>query len=595
MALVTIENLSYWYPGAARPALDGVNLVLREGEFVLVVGGSGSGKSTLLRLLAGLLGDFYGGKLSGRATFMGRNLLELDRRQVARHVGLVFQDPERQLVMTRVDREVAFGPENLGLPPDEIRRRVAEALELVGLASLAEATVSELSGGQQQKVALAGVLAMHPRLLLLDEPTSQLDPVAAEEILHTVRRLNEEAGLTVVLVEHRLERCFHVADRVVALEAGQIVADGAVRDAARVLARDGDAYLPPVARLFARLGWDVLPTSVREGRRLLAARLDGAIPVAADGHVSSGESGRANAPGRKVGTTAQAGLPMAREIMRRRLARPTEGDALLSARGVWFAYENGREALKGVDLAVRPREILMVLGPSGSGKSTLLKILAGQLDPGRGRVLLAGLPMSGLELRERVRLVGYVGQHPDHYLLQETLEEELRFTLRNLGLEDGGRIADTLEALGLTACREANPRDLSSGERQRAAVATVLVAEPRVLILDEPTRGMDYALKTRLSALLLDLSRKKGGAVVVATHDVEFAAATADRVVLLADGRVVAQDATRNVLDGNLFYSPQINRLLHGYAPGVVKLEEALALLRAIVNEAEAGAPRGGA
>lgn len=581
MALVTLENLSYWYPGAARPALEGVNLVLREGEFVLVVGGSGSGKSTLLRLLAGLLGDFYGGKLTGRATFMGRNLLELDRRQVARHIGLVFQDPERQLVMTRVDREVAFGLENLGLPPDEIRRRVAEALELVGLASLGEAAVGELSGGQQQKVALAGVLAMHPRLLLLDEPTSQLDPIAAEEILHTVRRLNEEAGLTVVLVEHRLERCFHVADRVVALAAGRIVVDGSVQDAARVLARDGGAYLPPVARLFARLGWDVFPTSVREGRRLLSARLDGGIPVCVGG--------------REVGGTARADRPMARETMRRPSGRPTEGDALLIARGVWFGYENGREALKGVDLAVRPREILMVLGPSGSGKSTLLKILAGQLDPDRGRVLLAGLPMSGLELRERVRWVGYVGQHPDHYLIQETLEEELRFTLRSLGLVDEGRITDTLEALGLAACRGANPRDLSSGERQRAAVATVLVARPRVLILDEPTRGIDYALKTSLSTLLRDLSRKEGSAVVVATHDVEFAALTADRVVLLADGRVVAQGPARDVLDGNLFYSTQINRLLRGYASGIVELEEALAFLRAVMDLAESGTPRGGA
>ncbi len=269
LALFEIEDLTYLYPGGARPALRSINLAVDEGEFLLVVGASGSGKSSLARLLAGLLPHFYGGILRGRALFKGKEIWEYDPRSLATQVGIVFQDPERQLVMASVEAELAFGLENLGLSQEEMRRRLAEVAGPLGLSSLLAEFTARLSGGQKQKVALAAVLAMQPEVLVLDEPTSQLDPRAAEEFFHIVERLNRELGYTVVLIEQRLERCFQFADRVVVLEEGEVVREGTPAEVARWGAREGLPFVPPVPRLFALLGSREVPLTVKEGREKL--------------------------------------------------------------------------------------------------------------------------------------------------------------------------------------------------------------------------------------------------------------------------------------------------------------------------------------
>lgn len=539
MPLFQCENLTYYYPDREKPALKGIDLSIEEGEFLLITGGSGSGKSSLARALAGLIPDFYGGRFGGKVYFQGRDMGQMDRRKLAREVGIVFQDPEKQLVMTSVEAEIAFGLENLGLPQAEMSRRVAEVLSFLDLAEVRQEFTAHLSGGQKQKLALAAVLAMQPRALVLDEPTSQLDPVAAEEFFNLIKRLNEEMGLTIILIEQRLERCFHLADRVVLMEDGQVKYEGTPEQLARWAVAREIPFIPPVARFFARLGFPSVPVTVKEGRRLL----------------------RSNFNYRK--------FPPLRPVV-----NENPGEPVLTMSRVWFTYPNGKEALQDISLQIAGGELVAILGNNGAGKSTLLKTMAGLLKPGRGRVQVMGRDLSN-ECRPGDGRIAYLSQNPNDYLFQDTVEEELLFTLKNFGLTDDGVVDELLEKLGLQRYRRVNPRDLSSGERQRVALASILVTRPRLLVLDEPTRGMDYRLKDELGGMLTGLSRE-GVSVVLVTHDVEFAAAYATRVLLLFAGRIVADGPKHQVLGQSVFYSTQIGKMCRGFVDGVLTLQDAL-------------------
>lgn len=545
LALFKVENLTYYYPDAEKPALSGINLSIKEGEFVLVAGASGSGKSSLARVLAGLIPDFYGGRFGGKVYFQENEMRAIDRRKLARQVGMVFQDPEKQLVMTGVEAEIAFGLENLGLPQKEMFRRVAEVISFLGLAELKQEFTASLSGGQKQKLALAAVLAMQPQVLVLDEPTSQLDPVAAEDFFNLVRRLNEEMGFTVVLIEQRLERCFHLADRVVIMEGGRVVQDGAPDQAARWAVRSGGSLIPPVARFFSVLGFPSLPVTVKEGRRQLRQSFSG-WPV-------SGRPDLRKAPA----------------------SRSTGQTPLLEAKNLWFAYTNGREALQDINLKVNAGEFVAILGENGAGKSTLLKNVVGLLQPGRGKVLIKGSDISENRGRHPGRLVAYLSQNPNDYLFQDTVEDELLFTLKNFGMEDDGIVDELLEELQIGCHRRVNPRDLSSGERQRVALASVLVTRPELLVLDEPTRGLDYRLKAGLGSFLAGRAAA-GAGVVLVTHDVEFAAEYASRVIMMFAGRVVSDGARHETLGQSVFYSTQIGKLCRGFSDGILTFDEAV-------------------
>jgi len=564
LALFKVENLIYYYPGTVKPALAGVSLEIEDGEFVLVTGGSGSGKSSLARALAGLLPDFYGGRFGGRVSFRGRDLRTLDRRALAREVGMVFQDPEKQLVMTGVEAEVAFGLENLGLSQEEMRRRVAEVVGFLGLTGLREKFTANLSGGEKQRLALAAVLAMRPQVLILDEPTSQLDPAAAEEFLNLVRRLNEEMGFTVVLIEQRLERCFHLSDRVLLMEEGRILRDGTPQQVARWAVARENPFVPPVSRFFAQVGFPAVAVTVKEGRRLLR-------PYRVNRELPDGKPADAVSPGRGA-----------------------SGKLVVEAKGLGFTYPDGREALWGINCTFAAGEFVAVMGENGAGKSTLLKILAGLLRPGRGKAVVLG---SDLEKNNRLGpRVAYLSQNPNDYLFQETVEEELRFGLKNFGLPDNGIVDKLLTRLHLGRYRKMNPRDLSSGERQRVALAAVLVTRPALLLLDEPTRGMDYRLKAELGTFLKELAAK-GVTVVLVTHDVEFTAEYAARVVLLSAGRLVSDGPKHRVLGTSVFYAPQMARLCRGLADNVLTVPEAVkkigALLRCSLPVQAAASPPG--
>lgn len=521
---IALQGVSFRYPGAVVAAIEETDFRVEAGEFVVVAGTSGSGKSTLLRCLNGLVPHFTGGRFGGTVTVAGQETRRYGPRAMSRLVGFVFQDPEAQLVANRVEDDLAFGMEQLGVPPLTMRKRVEEVLDLLGIAPLRGREITSLSGGERQRVAVAAALALQPEVLALDEPTSQLDPWGAEEVLTALDRLNADLGLTIVLVEHRLERVAGHADRMRYLPApgsGEPVRDG---DPRRVLAEIDVAGVPPLVALGRRLGWDPLPLTIKEGRA--AARSD---------------------PWRPAPPPPEAG--------------PATGAPVLRLRRLTAGYGR-RPVIREIDLEVRPGELVALMGRNGSGKTTLLRTILGFHPLDSGRVELDGRDAARLRPAERAAVAGYVPQNPTSLFFAETLREELAFTLKHHG-GVGRDLDETLEALGLGHAAGRNPRDLSGGERERAALAAILVGAPRLLLLDEPTRGMDYARKRSLGAMLRGLCAE-GAGIVMATHDVELVAATATRVVLLGDGGIVADGTPREVLSGSLTFATQINKLYGG-------------------------------
>jgi energy-coupling factor transporter ATP-binding protein EcfA2 len=557
--LIHLDRVTYVYPDQTLPALADFSVSIRPGEFVLVAGPSGVGKSTFLRSLNGLVPHFYGGTWAGHVAVFGREPLVEAPRGMADLVGFVFQDPEAQFVVDTVEDELVFAMENFALPEATMRKRVEEVLDQMALAHLRRRRISTLSGGERQRVAIAAVLALQPEVLVLDEPTSQLDPQAAEEVLVALRHLNEDLGLTVILSEHRLERVIQYADRILYMPA---LGATPFLDKPRTVAAQMP-LVPPLIELGRRLGWQPLPLTIKEGRTQAKALLD---RLAQNTGGSNGDRTKSNGNGHVI-------LP--------RPASPT-GSALVALRDVSYSY-NGHPALRGVNLEVRQGEFVALMGRNGSGKSTLLKQIVGLLKPDGGQVVVAGQDTRRAALNDIIRTVGYVPQHPGSLLFSETLAAEMAFTQHGHQLPpDSMRAQELLSRLGLGDMAGRNPRDLSGGEQQRAALAAILVANPEVILLDEPTRGLDYIQKQTLATLLSELKRE-GRAIVMATHDVELAAACADRVVLLAEGQVVVDGPAREVMADSQVFSSQINKLTRD--PRFLVVDDVLRALGAEVSE----------
>ncbi|PTL55504.1 ABC transporter ATP-binding protein [Paraconexibacter algicola] len=541
MSVLRVDALTYTYADATLPALQDVSLTIEPGEFVVLAGDSASGKSTLLRAANGLVPHFHGGTLAGRVLVGGLDTREHGPADLAGVVGSLFQDPESQTVMGTVRAELAFPLENRGHGPAAVARGVEEAALALGIEGLLDRATHELSGGELQRVALGAALAGRPRIVLLDEPTSQLDPVAGDELVWLLRRLNEEWGTAVVLSEHRLERCLGHADRVVVMQDGRIACDAAPRAFLHWAAEHHPALLTPGARLFQRAGLRPPPAGVKDARGTLRGH----------GLLADEEAvGPAPLPDAER-ATVDAGGPLA--AVGRLLRRPSDDGAAVAARDLWHELPGGRTILRAVDLRVEPGECVALMGRNGAGKSTLLRHLAGLQDATRGTVSAAG----------RVALLL---QHPGDYVLHERVGDEAP--------------AAALHAVGLDGLEDRHPRDLSGGQRQRLALAIVVGdgPAPAVLALDEPTRGMDRVDKGDLAERLRAAARD-GAAVIVATHDTEFAAAFATRVVLLADGRPIADGAPRDVLAGGWYFATETARILGGEG-GALLPEEGAELLR---------------
>jgi energy-coupling factor transport system ATP-binding protein len=549
MSVLELERLTYAYPDASAPALDDVTLQLAEGELVVLAGRSGSGKSTLLRLAGGLVPHVHGGTVSGAARVGGMDVRDHGPGELAAVAGSLFQDPETQVVMGSVRNELAFPLENRGETPAAIARGVEEAALALGIAHLLERPTHALSGGELQRVALAAALVGRPRLVLLDEPTSQLDPVAGDELIGLLRRLNEEWGTTILLAEHRLERCLTAADRVIAMAGGRIACDADPRGFLAWAHEQAPALETPAARLLAQAGLGPPPVGVKQARQVLRAH--GALPTmgiegeeAGDVRAGGGEDARPPA-GRRVGAHPEPTGP----------ARRRGPGTALKLRGVWHEPRDAPAILRGIDLTVGPGERVALMGRNGAGKSTLLRHVAGLQQPTRGKI-------------ERGGRMALLLQNPNDYLVHERVGDEAPL--------------EALEAVGLAAYADRHPRDLSGGERQRLALAIVLggpdVEPPAVLCLDEPTRGMDRAHKADLAVLLGRLAAS-GTALLVATHDPEFAAAVAERVVLVADGAPIADGAAADVLAGGWYFATETARILRG-AGGALDPDAGAALVR---------------
>ncbi|WP_326744267.1 ATP-binding cassette domain-containing protein [Streptomyces sp. NBC_01724] len=550
--MIRFEQVSVQYEGAAHPTLSGVDLTVPEGELVLLVGPSGVGKSTLLGAVSGLVPHFTGGTLRGRVMVDGRDTRTHKPRELADLVGTVGQDPLSHFVTDTVEDELAYGMESLGLAPDVMRRRVEETLDLLGLAGLRDRPIATLSGGQQQRVAIGSVLTPHPKVLVLDEPTSALDPAAAEEVLAVLQRLVHDLGTTVLMAEHRLERVVQYADQVVLLPSpGTAPVMGAPADIMAV-----SPVHPPVVALGRLAGWEPLPLSVRDARRRatdLRERLASAEPP----------------PPAPSTPAAPAPLPTAAPVRRGlfgRLRTPAprsapEGVMEATTRVEGLGVRRGRvEALRRVTLSVAPGETVALMGRNGAGKSTLLAALVGLVGPTTGTVLVGGRAPHRTHPRDMVRRVGLVPQEPRDLLYADTVAAECAAADADAGAAAGSCRALVSELLP-DVPDDTHPRDLSEGQRLALALAIVLTARPPLLLLDEPTRGLDYAAKARLIRVLRDLAAE-GHAIVLATHDVELAAELAHRVVILADGEIVADGPTRQVVVSSPAFAPQTAKIL---------------------------------
>ena len=535
MDTFAIHDLTFFYPGQAVPALDRLDLTVRSGEFWVLCGPSGCGKSTLLRQLKTVLAP-HGHRL-GEIRFEGVPLDELDQREQAARIGFVLQSPENQLVTDKVWHELAFGLESLGYDTPTIRRRVAEMASFFGIQTWFYKNVAELSGGQKQLLNLASVMAMQPSVLILDEPTSQLDPIAAADFLATLGKINRELGTTILLTEHRLEEAFPLAGRVAVLDRGRLLCTGTPSQVGAALKDAGHAMfqaMPAPMRIWAAVGdSSPCPVTVREGRdwlgRFAAAHPLGALPE------------------------------------EQRHAYPPE--AAITARGLWFKYEKDLpDVVKGLSLTVRRGEFLALLGGNGTGKTTSLKLLSGLLQPCRGEL-------------ETVGRLGVLPQNPQALFVKKTVREDLFELLKGRPLSRAAQEEQVARAV--TLCRleellDRHPYDLSGGEQQRAALAKILLLEPDVLLLDEPTKGLDAGFKQTLAEILQRLLRR-GVAVLMVSHDIEFCARYAHRCALFFDGTIVTEGPPRAFFSGNSFYTTAANRMARARLPGAVTAEEVIA------------------
>lgn len=556
MALLEIKNLSFSYPESGKKALDGVSLSVSEGEFVLLCGESGCGKTTLLSIIKRQMRPE--GNLSGEILYKGENIDSLSERESVTDFGYVYQSPEKQIVTDKVWHELAFGPESIGMNTQSIRRRAAEISGFFGISKWYRKDTASLSGGQKQLLNLASVMITDPKVLLLDEPTSQLDPIAASEFIATLRKINDEIGVTIILVEHRLEELFSKVDRVVMMSEGKVVVDSRPQELGKHY--DEIEKLPmkyglPAAMKIARgIGrTDVTPLSVKDGKRLIEEYLS------------------------DCGAFADSGEKKPSEDERETVIDISEG---------FFRYERELpDVLCGMDLRVKKNEFLCILGENGAGKTTALRILGGNRRLYRGKYRLWGKKISEYSTDKLYRRnVSFLPQNPQLLFVKNTLESDLLEATKAMGLNENEgkeKIAAITEKLGIDALLDSHPFDLSGGEQQKAAFAKILLMEPRILLLDEPTKGIDAYSKKILGEMLKGL-QKEGITIVMVTHDVEFAAEYADRCAMFFDGQIVSSAPPEEFFSENSYYTTSASRISRGFFGGAVTAAEVIEKLRGI-------------
>lgn len=534
MEILTVEDLTFYYPETKNPAIRNLSLTVKAGDLFVLCGQSGCGKSTLLRLLKPQLSPH--GVKSGRVLFKGKDLSELSLRDSASKIGFILQSPDDQFVTDKVWHELAFGLESLGIDTPVIRRRVAEMASFFGIEDLFYKNVSELSGGQKQLIDLASVMVMQPEILILDEPTSQLDPIAASDLLATLKKINQELGTTIIMSEHRLEEALPLATCAAVMEDGQLLCCGSVAEVGAYLKENDHAMflaMPAAMRIWGSVETELpCPISVNDGREFLSAYT------------------------KKNPAAVVSEKPVAKQY----------GDLLISVTDVWFRYGKGLpDVVKGANMAVRSGEMFCILGGNGTGKTTALKLLSGLKTPYKGEVKTFGK-------------IGYLPQEPQSLFVKKTVYEDLKDALKDLDLSEKAaeeRISDMIELCGLVGLENRHPFDLSGGEQQRTALAKLLLRSPDILLLDEPTKGSDAQFKIKFASVLNRLL-DAGACIVMVSHDIEFCAAYADRCALFFDGTIIAESTPAEFFSGNKFYTTSANRIAKDIIPSAVITEDVI-------------------
>lgn len=542
MAHYQIENVSFQYPGCPDPTLQNISFTIEEGEFVLLCGSSGSGKTTLLRQLKREIRPE--GIRNGRIHYRGLPLDQVDERSSIEEIGMVFQDPDNQIVMNTVWQELTFAMENLGYSTAQMQRRVGELAQFFGMEDWLQLPVHELSGGQKQLVNLASVMTLRPRVLLLDEPTAQLDPIAAKEFVQLLSRINEEFSITIVISEHRIEEIVPLSSKLVLLRQGQTAYCGSPDSVMKQIWSQGDSsfipYLPSISQLYLEAGGSeekrAIPVSVKEGKTWIAANRDRLIASEDVEPETRGEAEQGPKP----------------------LAEP-----LLTCKELYFTYDKHAPlVLKRLSLSIHRGEFFALFGGNGSGKSTLLQQIAGALAPQRGDIQYAGKSLLRASARDRSLKIGYVAQNPMLYFTRDTVREQLEDRLKRLG-EQGSRarLNELVTSFEIEEIMDKHPFDISGGQQQKVALILVLLTSPELLLLDEPTKGLDPMSKQKL-AELLKMIRESGTTILMVSHDIEFAASHATRCGLLFGGAMVAVEETRSFLRNNYFYTTAVHRTI---------------------------------
>ena len=527
MAHFHIQDLSFSYPNAKKESLSGVNLSVEKGEYVVLCGKSGSGKTTLLRHLKSVLTPH--GKRSGQILFCGVSIDEVSKQDQASKIGFVMQNPDDQIVTDKVWHELAFGLESLGCDQKTMRLRVAEMASYFGIQGWFHRNVAELSGGQKQLLNLASIMAMQPEMLILDEPTSQLDPIAASDFLNTVRKINLELGTTILITEHRLEDIYHAADRVVVMEGGKIIANDTPRRVGEQLYSQNNemfAALPtPVRVFYGAKARGNCPLTVREGRNWLSKTFENRTLTAVE--------------------------PDSEPAM------AETKDPALKVKEAWFRYEkDSPDVLRGVSFEVPAGSLFAVVGGNGAGKSTALKAVCGICKIYRGRVEIFGKDLKKYRSGELFHnCLAMLPQDPKSLFVKKTVREELAEMCREENM-----IAQAAALCEIESLMDSHPYDLSGGEQQRAALAKVLLTQPRLLLLDEPTKGLDSFFKQKFAQILRKL-RQQGMTIIMVSHDVEFCAEHADLVSMFFDGQILTTDTPHRFFGQNSFYTTAANRM----------------------------------
>ncbi len=550
MEILSIENLSFSYPDRKNKAVDRVSLKINEGEFVVLCGYTGSGKTTLLRLIKRELSPY--GNIEGRILLFGKDIAGMTARESAVNIGYVMQNPEMQIVTDKVWHEMAFGLENLGWPSDKIKLRVAETAAYLGIDRWFGNSTDTLSGGQKQLLCLASVLAMSPKLLLLDEPTAYLDPVAASEFISALKRINRELGITVIIAEHRLEEIFRIADRVAVMENGTVAAFGEPGEICFAM-RNTDIFngFPSAARIAAKL-CDIIKLSSESVGEKKAA-----LPVT----VAECRS--------LISSFPHAALP---------IKEPDDNrDTAVCVNEAWFRYEkSASDILRGTTIKIPCGEIFSILGGNGCGKSTLLKNIAGILHPYRGEIRIFDKKIGEYRNDLYRHCVSLVIQNAETAFVREKLIDEFRNVCKAMNYsksETDDEISKAADFFGLNSLLDVHPYDLSGGEMRKAAIAKATLSKPRILLLDEPTAGLDASTEKELIKLLVKM-KTDGRTVVIVTHDVEFAAEVSDRCALMFDGNLTAPDCPQRFFSDNNFYTTAARRIARGVFDNAVTVDE---------------------